>query len=108
MLGIIIVAVVFSKLAGKYNKSKWGYAILGLVTYYGSMFIYGIIYALILISINPNVTEEEIDSDWTLKLTGIAFGILVAYLLHHFLEKNWKKNRENEQLNIDDIGKDVE
>jgi len=39
MFGIILIYWVgkyFYQLAIEFNKSKWGYAVLGLATYYGS------------------------------------------------------------------------
>ena len=48
MLEIILVITVgkyFYRLADKYKKSKWGYAILGLVVCYGIFFTVALVYA---------------------------------------------------------------
>jgi hypothetical protein len=108
MIAIAIVAIVFSNLAKKYKKTTWGYAVLGVVTYFGTTFIYGIIYALIWMINNPNISETEIDSNLILKLSSVGVGVLVSYLLYFFLERNWKKQQEGEKLDINDIGKKLE
>ena len=109
MISIILLIIMgrfFYKLAEEYNKSKWGYAILGIVTYYGTSIIYGITYVLIYFMANPNAHEDDI-SETFLNLTGIPIGIGGAYLLYYFLERNWKRSKkeEVESINIDDIGK---
>jgi len=104
MIAVIVVAIVFSNLAAKYDKSKWGYGLLGVVTYFGSTFVYGVIYALIYVMNNPYATEEEIEGGWTLQLTAIGVGIVSSYILYYLLERNWKKDNEKDRTNIDDIG----
>lgn len=109
MLGIVFLIIMgrfFYKLAEKYNKSKFGYVVLGIVTYYGTSIIYGITYVLIYFMVNPDAHEDDI-SEAFLNLTGIPIGIGGVYLLYYFLERSWKRNKEKEieSINIDDIGK---
>jgi len=110
MLGILLLYFIgrfFYKLAEEYGKSKWGYAVLGVVTYYAGTFIYGIIYVLIYFANNPLALESDVDNDWTLRLTAIPIGIGFAYGLYYILERSWKKDKKEEtgSINIDDIGK---
>lgn len=109
MLGIILLFVMgkyFYKLAEKYEKSKWGYAILGIVTYYGVFFVAGIIYTLIFFMNNPLASEDDL-SDWSITLICLPIGLGGAYLLYYLLEKNWRKNANKGRANIDDIGKGI-
>ena len=107
MLGLIIVFFIgkyFYQLGGKYEKSKWGVAVLGVVAYYfGSIVIGGV-------SIGLAHFIFEFDMDFNnstmLGILAIPFGILFAYLVHWLLEKKWKKNKELEAVSIDDIGSD--
>ena len=105
ILFIILIGQNFYILAQKHKKSKWGYAILGVVTYYGSTFFYGIIYSIFYLMRNPNSFEEALDS-WTLRLTTVAIGLLTTYILFYLLKRSWSKNQKEEEksVNIDDIG----
>lgn len=110
MLGIIFLFIIgkqFYKLAEEYSKSKWGFAILGIVTYYAGTFITAIIYGLIYFSMYPEASEESVETIY-LTLAVIVFGILSSVILYFILESNWKKNQkvEKKAMNIDDIGKD--
>jgi hypothetical protein len=104
MIGIIIVAIVFSNLAHKYNKNRWGYGLLGVVTYFGATFVYGFIYAIIYLMNDPYATEDDIEGGWTLRLSAIGVGVVVSYILYYFLERNWKKEQKRERIDINEIG----
>ncbi len=104
IIAVIFIGKYFFKLAETYEKSKWGYAILGIVTFYATVFITGFIYAMFYISSNPYATEDDI-STIVITLLSIPIGLGVTYLLYYLLEKSWKKNFTNEKPSIDDIGK---
>lgn len=110
MLGILLLFFIgkfFYKLAEEFQKSKWGYAVLGVITYYAGTFIYGVLYSVIFFINNPDAFESDIDT-WTLRLTAIPAGLGLAYLLYYLLKRSWEKSKESneESLNIDDIGTD--
>ncbi|MBL4605948.1 MAG: hypothetical protein JKY02_09900 [Flavobacteriaceae bacterium] len=110
MLGVLLLFFIgkyYFKLAEKYKKSKWGYTVLGVVTYYGGTFIYGIIYGIIYFSMYPDAHESEVNN-WTLMLTAIVAGLVSAFILYFLLERNWKKYEvvKDKTINIDEIGKD--
>ena len=109
MLGILLLFFIgkfFYKLAEKYEKTKWGYAILGIITYYAGTFIYGVAYVFIFFMMYPDAYEDDMN-ELLMSLTAIPIGIASAYLLYYLLEKNWKKNAEKDRVSIDDIGKGI-
>ncbi|WP_290697211.1 hypothetical protein [Lacinutrix sp.] len=107
MLGLILlywVGKYFYKLAGEYNKSEWGFAILGIVSYYAGTILFGLIIGIIAEIISPGFFDEF--NDIGLGLLMIPFGILTCYLLYKYLENTWKKNQPNPSKLIDEIGRD--
>jgi len=109
MLGIILIYVLgkyFYKLADKYNKGKWLYAILGIISYYfGATIIGGIVLVLLDLLF-------ELDLNWDnnsgLSLLIMPFGIVTSYLLYYLLKRQWSKSAIVTKDEIQDIGKDQE
>ena len=61
MLGLILlfwIGKYFYKLAEKYNKSEWGFAILGIVVYYAGIFMSSIIIGILLELFSPGSIDE--------------------------------------------------
>lgn len=79
----------FYQLAGEYNKHQWGYAILGVVSYYAATFIGGVILALFI----EYVISYSIDNinDKVLGLMAIPFGVLGCWGTYKLLQKSWSK-----------------
>lgn len=93
MLGLILLYWIgkhFYRLAEKFDKNEWGYAILGVVFYYAGTFIAGIIVAVIAEILSPGLTDTFNDTIFGLLMA--PFGILSCYLLYKYLEKKWKNN----------------
>ncbi len=106
MLGLILlywIGKYFYKLAEEYDKSKWGFAILGIVVYYAGTFAFGITFGIIAEITNPGLIEGF--NETLLGLIALPFGILSCYLLYKYLEKTWEKNKPNPNKLIDEIGK---
>lgn len=108
MLGILLIYFIgkhFYKMAETYNKNKWLFAILGVVTYYVGTFIGGIVLAILdeifVLGINW-------DSNLSLGLMALPFGIALDYLFYKILEKKWKKEFVPVGNEIEDIGKPEE
>ena len=113
MLGLLLIYFIgkrFYDLAGAYKKHQWKWAILGVVTYYGTIIISQIIIGFIYYFASP----ESFDYDGNFIATGtelmigiatIPIGLLACYLLHRFLEKRWKKEKVIPVEEIDSIGK---
>lgn len=92
MLGLVLVFFVgkyFFDLAGRYDKSEWGYAILGVISYYGGTFLMGIILG-VLGEFGVMRAVEDIPS-FVLTILAIPAGILTSFLLYRYLENRWDK-----------------
>jgi predicted membrane protein len=103
MLGLIFIYWIgkyFYRLAEKFNQNKWLFAILGVVVYYSSQFIFGV---LIAIFNEYLVLGLDLDNVF-LVLIGIPIGLLFTYLFYFLLDRNWKKNEVQYKETIQDIG----
>lgn len=102
MLGLVLIYTIgkwFSTLAFDYNKNRWAYAILGVVTYYGGTIIFGFLLG-VLIGLTGNTTLLELP-DLVLGLITIPFGLLAAWILRTSLQKNWERQAERIVSNPD-------
>jgi hypothetical protein len=92
MIGLVLLffaGKAFYKLAGQNNRSRWGYAILGVVSYYGGLLLGGVIIALVYeLALDGSV--DDID-DRLLSAMAIPIGILTCWALYKFLESQWSK-----------------
>ncbi|AUC15630.1 hypothetical protein BTO06_10935 [Tenacibaculum sp. SZ-18] len=105
MIGIIILVIIgkkFYELAGEYEKSKWGITVLGIVSYYSGVFVFGIILAAILIAMESNWMETT--DRLSLALIELPSGGLSSYLLFMFLQKKWEKEKPQLDNVINQIG----
>lgn len=108
MLTIILIIFIgkhFIKLAEAYNKNKWLYAVLGVISYYAGSIIGGVI-----IGVLSEVFGWYIDWENTLLMTLIAipFGLGTVALFHYLLKKNFELNKPEPIQSIEDIGKSIE
>lgn len=102
MLGLILIYWIgkyYYELADEYGKSKWGYAIIGVVAYYFGTFVAGILIAIIA----PTFISTA--STIGISLIALPLGLLATYGLFTFFKKNFKKNNINSIDELDDIGK---
>jgi hypothetical protein len=91
MLGLFLIYYLgksFYTLAEGYEKSRWGYAVLGVVSYYAGTMIAAIL-AMILIELFYTGGIEAFN-ELLLNVIALPFGILSAYLMYKFLEKRFK------------------
>ena len=99
MLGIVLIYFLgkaFYDLAGKYGKHQWGFAILGVVTYYAGTFIGGILLGLFAIDFVMN------SSDIVIGLVALPIGLAFWLTLYLILKNSWKKNVHSPE-NTEDI-----
>lgn len=108
MLGLALLFYIgkyFYNLAALNEKSKWGYAILGVVTYYAGTFLFGIILEII--------TQFGFDSSvdtmnsYMLAFVALPAGIGFAALVYNLLKKQWEKNNKVNLEMITQLGADV-
>jgi len=106
MLSLLLlywIGKYFYKLAEEYEKSKWGYGILGVIIFYAGFFLFGIG----IMTIGEVFSEAFVDTfnETLLSFIMLPFGILSCYLMYKYLEKTWKKNDPRKNSMIDQIGK---
>lgn len=103
MLALIFlywIGKYFYKLAEEYEKNQWGYAILGIVTYYAGLIFFGLAVGILTELIYPGALDTV--DETLLGLVMLPFGFLSCYLSYKYLEKTWKKNKPVNE--IDQIG----
>ena len=94
MLGLILIYFVgkaFYDLAGLHGKSQWGFAILGIVSYYAGTFIGGIA-----IGVLAEIYAFSIDDTPTLVIGFLTLpaGVLTCWGTYKILERQWSKPAE--------------
>jgi hypothetical protein len=92
MIGLILLYFVgkaFYNLAGQHNRSEWGFAILGVVSYYGGLFVGGFILALIIQAVTGSIDQF---SETVLGLMALPFGVLTCWGFYKILERRWNRS----------------
>jgi hypothetical protein len=92
MIGLLLIYFIgkyFYDLAGQYKKSKWGFAILGVISYYLGILIGGAVIGLLF----EFVLEIPVEgfSDIALGLMSIPMGILACWGFYKLLKSQWTK-----------------
>lgn len=105
ILVIILIAQKFFILAGEYSKNKWGFAIVGVATYYAGTFAAAFIYGAIYFVVDPEASDESVDTFFS-RLILVGVGLLSCVIVYNILKKNWEKaKRMSEKDHIQEIGK---
>ncbi len=94
MLGLLLIYWIgnyFYKLARKYKRNEWGYAIFGVAAYYIGGFALSFLVGIVAEVISPGSVENI--SDLALELMSIPFGLISCYLFYDYLEQNWHKKK---------------
>jgi multisubunit Na+/H+ antiporter MnhB subunit len=92
MIGIVLIYFIWKayyELARKYNKHKWGIAILGIAGYFLGLLIGIVLIALTLEFLLSESIEDY--SDNVLGLMSLPVAILFCWLLYIFLDNQWNK-----------------
>lgn len=101
MLGLILLYFIgkyFFDLAKEYNKNKWLFAFVGIATYYGATFIFGLLIAFYaILSGNDSILQTN---DILLSLMALPFGLLAIWGLYSLLKNNWKKSPSSNDIGI--------
>lgn len=94
---IFFVGKAFYELAERYNRSRWGFAVVGVATYYAgifaSWFVMGIFSELGIVAF----------SDFPEAVLGIMafpFGVLSCWGTYSFLKKQWGKPKKVDTMDI--------
>ena len=104
MFGLLLLYFIgekFYKLAASFDKSKWGYTILGIVAYYIGTFVFAVL-LWVGVYLWGDTLEEEMNST-LINIVAVPFGLLSCYGLYTFLKKHWGKNSVEDPGVLDDI-----
>ncbi|QLE01693.1 hypothetical protein HX109_09035 [Galbibacter sp. BG1] len=102
MLGLVLlywIGKYFYRLADEYQKSKWGFALLGIATYYAGIVGMSFFIGILVEVFSPGLLDNANETLFGFLM--LPFGILSCYLLYKFLEKTWEQNKPD---SIDLIG----
>ncbi|MEO6346700.1 MAG: hypothetical protein ABIO60_02215 [Aquaticitalea sp.] len=102
---LYFIGKYFYKLAEKFNKNKWLFAIFGVIVYYVGTFIGGVVVALVDEFAGLQFNWEN---DLTLGLIALPFGIAIAGLFYYILKTQWEQSVVIVQDEIQNIGKTLE
>jgi hypothetical protein len=105
MIALILIYFIgkaFYDLAGKFQKSQWGFAILGVVSYYAGILIGGLILGVLIeLGVTPYLQDLS-DSVYT--LIALPLGVLSCWGTYRFLKSQWtsaSSTQQNEVLDAD-------
>ena len=102
MLGLILIYFVgkaFYDLAGKYNKSQWGFGILGVVSYYAGLIIGGSLLGVVIEFISPGFIDDT--SETLLAVMALPLGVLTCWLTYVLLKRAWSQPKEISRNTLD-------
>ncbi|MEL6650056.1 MAG: hypothetical protein AAFP02_02595 [Bacteroidota bacterium] len=105
MLGLVLLYFIgryFYYLAEDYGKSKWGFAILGVISYYAGTFLFGITFGIFYEIFGSGSIEDF--SDIAIGLMALPFGIATCAGLYYLLKRIWSKEEKFDPTIIDQIG----
>lgn len=103
MLGIFFIYLIgkpFYQLAEKHNRNEWGYAFLGVLTYYVGTFIGGLA-----IGLGSYFLDIDFDgiNEMLLNLMAIPFGLFVSWLTYTTLKDKFRDDLSNKNTLDDNI-----
>ena len=101
MVGLILLYFVgkaFYDLAGQHNRSQWGFAILGVGSYYGGLFLGAIILGVLS---EFGMFSIEGMSEMALGFMALPLGVLTCWGTYVFLKAQWIKAAE--KVNREDV-----
>lgn len=107
MLGLLFIYFIgkyFYSLAREFNKNKWVFAILGIVSYYAGAIIMGFVLGFISIYLDDISWMED---QWWINMLSIPVGIFSTWLLYKFLKNSWEKELKDSELTLYDFSEDA-
>lgn len=93
MLGLVFIYFLgraFYNLAEKFNKNPWGYAVLGVVVFYGGQFALGIVAALFMIDDIDSLGNMDSGTEMGLNIAGLFVGGLITWGFYQYLQHRWE------------------
>lgn len=96
LLLIYFIGKYFYDLAIEYNKSKWGWAIAGIISYYSGVLIISFIVGMIA-EISSSGSIESWPR-WVFVVMEIPSGIVGAWILYWLLKKKWGNKSSDDDM----------
>jgi len=101
MLGLFLLYFIgkaFYELAHEHNKNKWGFAILGVASYYAGTFLGGVILGVLMeLGIFTSLYDVP---DLALGLITLPIGILACWATYRLLKSNWERVTKSEKSEV--------
>jgi hypothetical protein len=94
MIGILLIYFVgksFYDLAALHNKSQWGFAVLGVVSYYAGNVLGGVLLAILS---ELGLFSLEGIHDMVIGIMALPIGILACWGTYSLLRKRWEKSAD--------------
>lgn len=92
MIGLFLIYWIgksFYELAHEYDKSRWGFAILGVISYYAGTLLAGVVFA-ILSDLGIIGSLDGVNNIF-LSVLALPFGLLVCWVVYRILKNQWSK-----------------
>ncbi|MDX5327083.1 MAG: hypothetical protein LPK80_12575 [Bacteroidota bacterium] len=92
MLGILFIYLIgkyFFNLALRFNRNKWGFAILGVLSYYVSSFLGVFLTIMVMEQTNPDTLAKT--DELVFSFLSLPFGFAGCFLLYKLLERQWRE-----------------
>ena len=105
MIGFALLYFIwkyYTELATKYGKNKWGYFFVGVVSYYGSTAIAGLLIGVYGALYQSSILDD--DNSFIVNLIALPAGFFGVWGVYKLLEKRWKNDinlNEGETLDSD-------
>jgi hypothetical protein len=102
MLGLVLIYFVgkyFYELADEHGKSNWGFAILGVASYYGGIIVGGVIIAIVAELLSPGFLNE--DNEIFFSILALPLGIFSCWITYNLLKRAWSKPKEANRQTLD-------
>jgi len=103
MIGLFLIYWIgksFYELAHEHDKSRWGFAILGVVSYCVGTAIAEVILALL--SEASMIRSIDDMNPVALSALGLPIGLLTCWLLYRLLKSQWSKRRQDAEIDVID------
>jgi hypothetical protein len=97
MLGLLLIYFIWKKfadLAFEFDKNRWLFGILGVISYYASYYLSAFITGILIGVFNPDLLNSIAQHEILFGILIIPFGILGMYGLFVILRKNWTNAKD--------------
>jgi len=102
MIGLLLIYFLwkyFSELAIEHKKSKWGFGLTGIASYYLGTILFGVAIGIIDAFAGTNYVEET--NNVVLNIASLPFGVLSAWGLYKYLENKWNAQKFGDSDSLD-------